>query len=90
MFSERRFIRPDIEMLGRLIQERHTLLLENVAAVLDKYYTSVRPLSNINLIHMFILSFANCVVLHNNVSRFMLLLEINYYYYYYYYLQGDL
>ncbi len=35
MFSERGFIRPDIEMLGRLIQERHTLLLENVAAVLN-------------------------------------------------------
>ena len=41
--------------------------------------------TNINVIHMFILSFANCVVLHNNdVYSFMLLLEINYYCYYYY------
>ena len=32
MFSERGFIRPDIEMLGRLIQERDTaLLLKNMA-----------------------------------------------------------
>ena len=32
MFSERGFIRPDIEMLGRLIQEKDSkLLLENAA-----------------------------------------------------------
>ena len=36
---------------------------------------------------MFILCFANCVIIcivfYNNVFRFMLLLEINYYYYYF-------
>ena len=31
MFSERGFIRPDIEMLGRLIQERDSIVVENVA-----------------------------------------------------------
>ena len=31
MFSERGFIRPDIEMLGRLIQERDNIVVENVA-----------------------------------------------------------
>ena len=28
MFSERGFIRPDIEMLGRLIQERDSIVVE--------------------------------------------------------------
>ena len=33
MFSERGFIRPDIEMLGRLIQERDSIVVGKVQNV---------------------------------------------------------
>ena len=36
MFSERGFIRPDIEMLGRLILERDSIVVEKRCSVLNR------------------------------------------------------
>ena len=51
---------------------------------LDKYYTSVHPLSNTNLMYIYICSYCYmqivlyCIVFYNNAFRSMLLLEINF------------
>ena len=50
---------------------------------IDKYYTFVHPLSNTNLIYIYMFySYMQivlyCIVFYNNVFRFMLLLEINF------------